>query len=175
MLGPPASGAVPRRLSEHPLLGAASDIGGVVEKLTIWWGEGLFDDSYESRLNRTVIGDLRQIELEMAGVDDMEASGRTPEEAAELVEAWRAALADYTEQERLLVEDREDASVGAVDYAAGVLLELPAPNVAGVVRKLELLWEHERYDEVLGTFCLHIIRDLHRLTRSPASIAGEAA
>src|ERR1043166_927804 len=105
MLGPPASGAVPRRLSEHPLLGAASDIGGVVEKLTIWWGEGLFDDSYESRLNRTVIGDLRQIELEMAGVDDMEASGRTPEEAAELVEAWRAAPADLTEQERRLGAD----------------------------------------------------------------------
>lgn len=149
----------------------APDIGGVIKKLTMWWGETLLDDDYESSLNQRVIGDLTRIQLKNAGVGEREASGRTRKQAAAQAEAWRAALAEYSEQERLLMEDHETADIWAVQYAAGVLLELPAPSLPGVIRKLDLLWEIERLETVVdGAFYVEIMRDLNSLSR-PMSLS----
>lgn len=151
----------------------APDISGVIEKLSIWWGEELFGDSHESSQNRKVIGDLRRIAMQIAGVEELEPSGRTSMEAAELSDAWRAALADYDEERRLLVEDREEANINALLHAAGVLLELPAPSLAGVAFKVELLWETDRFDSVeAGAFSHYLICDLNRLGHRIAADAS---
>ena len=152
----------------------APDIAGVIQKLTIWWGESLFEDSYESSLNRILIGDLRRIEMLAAGIAEREASGRSPEEAAELAERWRSTLAEYRALENMFVEGPSSRWEGreAIDLVnetynvAGELFELPAPNLCGAVRKLELMWEVERFDEDgAAVFYIHIVRDLNRLSR----------
>lgn len=152
----------------------AHDISGVIQKLSIWWGEELFADSYESSQNRKVIGDLRRMAMQVAGFEEPESSGHTLEEAAELSDVWRAALAEYDEEHRLLVEDREDADINALLHATGVLLELPAPSLAGVAFKLELLWESDRFDSVeAGAFSHYVICDLNRLGHRFAADASE--
>lgn len=152
----------------------APNLGAVADKLTLWGGESLFDDGYEAMLNRKVIGDLRRLGLKAVGCSEKEASGRTPEEAAQQADAWRAALDEYHELLRLFVEGpsprwgKSDAGdmVSALDCAAGTLLELPAPSIGGVCQKMELLWEDERWDEDgAGIFYLNIMHDLHRLSR----------
>lgn len=157
------------------LASPAPSIAQVIQKLELWWGETLLDNRYSSSANRIIIGDLRRLALLAAGVDAADATGRTPEEMADVGKAWRAALADYTEQEQLFTEgpssrweDREPIDiVNAIDYAAGVLLELPAPSLGAVVRKLELLWEVDRFDTLEeGGLYLQIVGDLNRLTRS---------
>ena len=154
----------------------APHLGAVADKLTLWGGESLFDDDYESSLNRTVISDLRRLGLKAVGCSDEEAAGRTPEEAVEQAEAWRATLDEYHQLLRLFVEgpsprwggSDEGEMVSALDNAAGMLLELPAPSVGGVIQKLALLWETERFDEDgAGIIYLSIMRDLHRLSRPP--------
>lgn len=152
----------------------APDISGVIDKLSIWWGEELFDDSYESSQNRMVIGDLRRIAMQNAGLEEPEASGRSSEEAAGLADAWCSALADYNEEQRMLVEDHKDADINGLLHAEGVLLELPAPTLAGVVFKLELLWETDRFDSVeAGAFSHYVICDLNTLASRIAKAASD--
>ncbi len=143
-------------------------------KLSIWWGEELYGESNESSVNRIIIGDLARLELEVVGAREIEASGRSPEEAARQLAVWQSTLADYKEQEELFVEGPSSRWAGreaieivnAMDYSAGVLFELPAPNIYGVIRKLELLWEDERFETVGGgTVYVQILRDLHRIAR----------
>lgn len=151
----------------------ARSISDVAEKLSIWWGEAIWADDYEAHQNRIVIGDLRRIALQSVGVEEPEVSGRSPEEATELAEKWRAALADCVEEQRLLLEHREDADINALLHAEGVLIELPAPTLAGVVHKLELLWEENRYDSVeAGAFYQYLFWDLNRLARHTAEEAS---
>lgn len=157
----------------------APDLSGVIKKLSIWWGEELYDESYSSNFGRRVIGDLTRLGLEAAGASEMEASGRSPEEAAEHRANWQSTLADYAEQERLFVEGpsprwegREAAElINAMDFSAAVLLGLPAPNIYGVIRKLELLWEDDRFDTLgAGAVYVQIMRDLHGLARRFANV-----
>lgn len=178
----PAREQVARTLADARNLvfaAAAPNISAVAEKLSIWWGESIWRDTYEMSLHRNMIGDLRRLEREAAGLDHLEASGRSPEEVAQLADAWRAALAGYREEEELFIEGpsprwqgREATDIiGAMDYAAGTLLELPAPNLGGVIRKLELLWEDDRFETVEGgAFFVQLIRDLNRLC---STLAGE--
>lgn len=130
-----------------------------------------------------ILGDLMRLALEAAGSDDMEASGRSPEEAATHLAEWQSMLADYAEQEKLFVEGpsprwegREAIEIiNAMDYSASVLVKLPAPNVYGVIRKLELLWEDDRFDTVGGgSVYVQIMRDLHRLAREMAAFTHDA-
>jgi hypothetical protein len=177
----PARGKVARAALEaqaEVFATAAPTIGGVIKKLSIWWGEELYDESYESSVNRIIIGDLTRLELEAVGATELEASGRSPEEAAAHLAEWQSTLADYAEQEKLFVEGPsprwEDRAaieiINAMDYSAGVLFELPAPNLYGVIRKLELLWEDDRFDTVGGgAVYVQIMRDLHRLARELAA------
>lgn len=161
----------------------APTLGAVRTKLSIWWGEELYADSYESSINRIIMGDLTRLELEGAGATELEASGRSPEEAAAQLAEWHATLADYNEQAELFVEGPSDRWQGreaieiinAMDYSAGVLFELRAPNIYGVIRKLELLWEDERFQTVGGgTVYVQILRDLHRLTREIEAAKADA-
>lgn len=152
----------------------ALSLGGVRKKLEIWWGEGLFSETISSHLNRIVLGDLTRLELVAAGATELEASGRSPEEAAKQVAEWQATLAEYSELGQLLEEGPSprwegrsaDEIIDAMDFAAAGLLKLPAPNIYGLIRKLEMRWEDERFDEV-GNAALYvqILRDLHRLAR----------
>lgn len=144
----------------------APDLGAVTEKLSLWWGEDLYDDSYESMQNRGVIGDLRRIERLNAGMEEAEASGRSDEQATDLAEAWRAAFTELGELENLFMAGDEAVTWHQVANAEGVLLGLPAPTIAGVVRKLELLWELDRFGSVeAAAFSYHVICDLNRLSR----------
>ena len=152
----------------------APDIAGIIQKLTIWWGESLFDDEdYESSINRILIGDLRRIVMLAADITEREASGRSPEETVELAEQWRSTVAEYVDLQNLLVEGpsprwggREGIDVvNRMDCLAGELFELPAPNLHGVIRKLELMWEVERFvEDDTGMFYLQIVRDMNRLS-----------
>lgn len=153
---------------------AAPCLGGVRKKLEIWWGEALCSEAIPSHLNRIVLGDLTRLELEAAGATELEASGRSPEDAAKQLAEWQSTLAEYAELEKLLVEGPSsswegrdaDEIINAMDFAAAGLLKLPAPNIYGLIRKLEMRWEDERFDEV-GNAALYvqILRDLHRLAR----------
>jgi hypothetical protein len=152
----------------------APSLGGVRKKLEIWWGEGLYSETIPSHLNRIVLGDLSRLELEAAGATELEASGRSSEDAAEHFAEWQSTLAEYAELEKLLLEGPSpswegrdaDEIINAMDFAAAGLLKLPAPNIYGLIRKLEMRWEDERFDEV-GNAALYvqIQRDLHRLAR----------
>lgn len=157
------------------------DIAALIEKLQIWWGEALWDNNYESDCNRRVIGDLRRIQLELAGADDREASGRSPKQAAADLAAWQAALAELLEQERLLMEGRslrwEDREAGdivdAIFSATDELLPLPAPNLAGVIKKLELIWEADRFETIEeGSIYVHVMRDLNGLVSAQKARAS---
>ncbi len=67
-------------------------------------------------------------------------------------------------------DDRQAIDIiDAIDAAAGTALELPAPNLSGVIRKLELLWEDDRCDPIDGPFCVFLLGDLHRLVRPVAA------
>lgn len=153
---------------------AAPNLGGVRKKLEIWWGESLYSETISSHLNRIVLGDLTRLELQAAGATELEASGRSSEEAAKQVAEWQSALAGYAELEKLLVDGPSshwegrsaDEIINAMDFAAAVLLKLPAPNIYGLIRKLEMRWDDQRFDEV-GNAALYvqILRDLHRLAR----------
>jgi hypothetical protein len=152
----------------------ALTLGGVRKKLEIWWGEALYSETIPGHLNRIVMGDLTRLELEAAGATELEASGRTPEEAANQLTEWQSTLAEYAVLEKLLLEGPSprwegrdaDEIINAMDFAAAGLLKLPAPNIYGLIRKLEMRWEDERFDEI-GNAALYvqILRDLHRLAR----------
>lgn len=152
----------------------ALTLGCVRKKLEIWWGEDLHGETIPSHLNRIVIGDLTRLELEAAGATELEASGRSTEEAAKQLADWQSSLAEYAKLENLLLEGPSarwegqdvDEMINAMDYAAAALLKVPAPNIYGLIRKLEMRWEDERFDEV-GNAALYvqILRDLHRLAR----------
>ena len=152
----------------------APDISGVRQKLTVWWGESLFDeDDYECHLNRILIGDLTRIQLQLLGVEEAEASGRTLEEAAEHAEQWRSTVAEYLDLENMLIEGPSPrwegrSGIDLVDKmynVAGALFELPAPNLHGVIRKLGLMWDVERFvEDDTGIFYLQIVRDMNRLS-----------
>lgn len=153
---------------------AAPSLGGVRKKLEIWWGEALYSETIPSHLDRIVMGDLTRLELDATGAAELEASGRSPEDAAKQLAEWQSTLAEFAELEKLLVEGPSprwagraaDEIIDAMDFAAAGLLKLPAPNIYGLIRKLEIRWEDKRFDEV-GNAALYvqILRDLHRLAR----------
>lgn len=150
----------------------APSISALADKLTIWWGRHLSEETCDSARNRRVIGDLRRLELEAAGVPHSDASGRTLDKVEQDDAAWRAALAEYNEQQQLFMEgpsprwEGRDSSVmlDAVHSAADDLLALPAPNLGGVIKKLEIMWEFDRFETIEdGSIYVHIMRDLNGL------------
>lgn len=150
----------------------APNLGGVAEKISIWFGKALFNHDFEMSRHGRVIGDLRRIEMQAAGIDELEASGRSQEQAAHDAAEWREAVANYRDEERLYLEGpsprwgvRDAADILAVmEHLEGVLLELPAPNLAGVILKLEMLWEQHSFEtESGGAFLVELKRDLNRL------------
>lgn len=161
----------------------APDIAALIDKLTIWWGKSLFNENELSVLRRKVIGDLRRIELEAVGTDEADASGRSPKKAAADVKAWQSKLAEYLEWERLVSEGpsprwggRDEASiVDAMLTAAAELLDVPAPSLGGVTKKLDLLWKDDRLEHIWnGAMYVLLMRDLNRLSRSQAALGHSA-
>jgi hypothetical protein len=168
--------------ARHNLLTVpAPTIVEVIDKLEIHWGDTLFAEDWSSTIHRTMIGDLRRLALLAAGANVTEASGQTPAQMTELGDAWRAMLAEYDEHEQLLAEGPSDRWTGrkandivdVMDHAACELLELPAPSLRGVIRKLELLWGIERFETIEegGTF-VQIVGDLNRLCHTHEAELG---
>ncbi|MCW1401060.1 hypothetical protein OKA06_01475 [Novosphingobium sp. MW5] len=160
----------------------APSISALADKLTIWWGRHLPEDTFDSSLNRRVIGDLRRLELEAAGVPHSEASGRMMDKVEQDAAAWRAALAEYNEQQQLFMEgpsprwEGRDSSdmFHAVHCAIDNLLALPAPNLGGVIKKLEIMWEFDRFETIEdGAIYVHVMRDLNGLVNQQRADAGE--
>lgn len=156
----------------------APDIAALIDKLTVWWGKTLYNENELGALRRKVIGDLRRIELCAAGVEEADASGRSPKKAAADVKAWQSKLAEYLEWERLFAEgpssrwqSRDEPSIADVMFtAAAELLDLPAPSLGGVTKKLDLLWKDDRLEHIWnGAMYVLLMRDLNRLSRSQAA------
>lgn len=150
----------------------APKLGDVAHKISTWFGEALYNDDFEMECHRLVVGDLRRIELQAAGCAEAEVTGRALEKVEQDADEWREALANYREEELLYLQGsslnwkgRDAADILAVmDHLKGVLLELPALNLAGVIFKLELLWEeHSPETDAGGAFLVELKRDLHRL------------
>lgn len=159
----------------------APDVGGVIEKLTIWYGESLWDRTFEGSQVRRAIGDLRRLGLEALSADEDEMA-RSSEETAELAEQWRSAVAEHRNLETLLIEgpsrrwEGRDANeiIDDLANAGETLLELPAPTLKGVVHKLNLLWEVDRFETAeAGASCQFMIWDLNRLSRTAPSMDAE--
>lgn len=59
-------------------------------------------------------------------------------------------------------------------HAEGTLRELPTPTLHGAIRKLEMLWEVDRYQAVeAGAFFQHLIWDLNRLSSAVPAVVSD--
>jgi hypothetical protein len=142
----------------------APNLNALVEKLHVYWRAGdLGDGSYGNDFRRKIIGDLRRIALERAGVDGPEASGRL--DPLEIQRRWADAFRDYEHCSQLISEGASDTdNLASKDDAEALLLSLPAPNVAAVITKLEILWQDQDWFGSVADTSLHagIIGELQR-------------
>lgn len=153
----------------------APDLGSVANKIYTWFGEAIYGESVEMSRHQRVIGDLNRIALQAAGVDEAEITGRTLDELAQDTAEWRDTLASYQTEQQLYLEGpsprwngRDAADIIAVrDYFVGALLDLSAPTLAGVILKLELIWEnHSEGTRAGGAFLVELMRDINSLIPS---------
>ena len=149
---------------------AAPTLGGVARKLEVYWSELLLQhDWYGVDWRKKAVGDIRRIERQLAGVEEPDASGGMDMSVVEF--DWTEELQEYDHWAELLDQGRSESwgksnqsdIVAFKDHAQEVLLSLPAPNLAAVIKKLELLWTDDRFDPVFeATDHLLILRDLRR-------------
>lgn len=151
------------------------DLGSVADKIATWFGPAIYGQSLEISWHQQVIGDLRRIAMRAAGVEEAEASGRTTDQVAQDTAEWRATLANYQAEHQLYLEGpsprwngRDAADILAVkDFLAQALLDLPAPTLAGVILKLELIWEDHTFATGSGgAFLVELKRDINSLIPS---------
>lgn len=147
----------------------APRLGDVAEKLMVYWGgDQLFqDDSYGADWRLKSVGDIRRIEIQLAGVEEPDASAGYDME--KVARDWTGALQQYERWSQLLAEGRSDQwddrkqsdIVAFKDDAEEALLSLPAPHLLAVTKKLEILWADQRFgaiDDSADHF--FILRDL---------------
>ena len=149
---------------------AAARLGSVAEKLMVYWGDQLFqDDWYGVGWRRMCVGDLRRIEMQIAGIEEPDASGGMDME--KVARDWTDAFHQLDHWDQLLAEGPSDRwgestqsdILALKDEAEGALLSLPAPDLLAVIKKLETLWMDQRFDVVDDTSGhLLIMRDLRR-------------
>jgi hypothetical protein len=151
---------------------AAPDLGALAEKLEVYWGEELFaEDDYVASYKATIVGDIRRIRLLNLGIDNEDASGGMDLER--VAAQWADALQEYNLHAQFIEAGPSDRwkyskksdLVALKDDAEAKLLSLYAPNLAAVIRKLELLWSgDDRFDPSFEAADQgRILRDLHRL------------
>ena len=143
---------------------SAPDLTAIVEKLQVYWRAGdLADGSYGNDFRRKIIGDLRRIERQRAGVAEPHASGGM--DIRQVEHRWAETLRDYDHYSRLLAEgppgkktwSGKTATETTVkrDEAEAMLLSLPAPNLAAVIQKLDILWENDDWFGPIADTSLH--------------------
>lgn len=147
---------------------AAPTLGGVARKLEVYWGQRLFHVDWSGvDWRQRVVGDLRRIEMQLAGIEEPDASGGMDMEIVE--RDWTAALRQHDHWAQFLAEGPSDRwgdsnqsdIVALKDEAEAALLSLPAPHLLAVIKKLETLWTDQRFDAVDNTANhLLIVRDL---------------
>ena len=144
--------AEPVRTIQHT---PAPDLNALVEKLQVYWRAGdLTDGSYGNDFRRKIIGDLRRIVLQRAGVDEPEASGR--KDPLEIQRRWTDAFRGYEHFSQLISQGASDTeNLASKDDAEALLLSLPAPNVAAVITKLEILWQDQDWFGSIADTSLH--------------------
>ena len=142
----------------------APDLKALVEKLQVYWRAGdLTDGSYGNDFRRKIIGDLRRIALQRAGVDEPGASGRT--DPLEIQRRWTDAFGDYEHYSQRIPQGASGTdNLASKDDAEALLLSLPAPNVAAVITKLEILWQDQDWFGSIADTSLHagIVGELQR-------------
>ena len=147
----------------------ALDLGGIIRKLTIYWGKDPLDaEPYGASFKRLFVGDLRRLERLQAGVPEPDASGGM--DLDNVAQAWTEALNEHDHYDHLLREDpskkandRKGDIIELKDQAEVELLSLSAPDLTAVIRKLSLLWADDRFDPVSRTIGLAcVLRDIRR-------------
>src|SRR6266542_613234 len=131
----------------------APDLGAVAEKLEVYWGEELFAaDDYVAFYKRRIIGDIRRNHLLIAGFDNEDASGGM--DLQRVAAEWADALQEHNQYAQFLEAgpsewrqySKQSDMVAWKNESEAKLPALPAPNIAAVNRKLELLWADDRFD-----------------------------
>lgn len=134
---------------------AAPTLGGVTKKLEVCWGELLFQDDCDGvDWRRMCVGDLRRIEMQLAGIEEAEASGGM--DMQNVARNWIDALRQHNHWAQLLAEGPSDRwghskqsdILALKDEAEAALLSLPAPHLLAVIKKLETFWTDQRFDGV---------------------------
>lgn len=150
-------------------------LGGVAEKLTIYLGEHLFEDEQGPvEWRQTAVGDIRRIEMQLAGVQEPDATGGT--DMAKVTREWNGAVQQYEHCVRGLKEGRSDG-LGQSEHgdinvhmheAEVALLSLPAPDLLAVIKKLEILLTDRLFNPAPGA-AEHflIMRDLWQFALTP--------
>ena len=150
----------------------APDLNAVTTKLaTLWNEEELWGTDLMCPHRRRILGDLKRLQLTLAGIPEHEASGRSFEQVADNNAKWITTLREHAQYEQLLMEGSSEAwttssasdLVDLIDGAADELLSLAAPSLEAVARKLQILWEDELYDPLYSFACNAIIGDLRQL------------
>jgi hypothetical protein len=149
----------------------APTIRALTEKLSMLWGKSLDEPDVVGSWKRKIVGDLQRTELTTAGIKEEDASGRTTGAAGAANQQWAEALREHKQYEDMLMEGPSDRwgnnsaadIVAILDEAEAELLSMSAPTLPGVARKLEFLWQDERFDEVDGPSYTAIFRDFNRL------------
>lgn len=150
----------------------APDLKAIVDKLYVYWRAGdLAEGSYGNDFRRMIVGDLRRIERQRAGVAEPGASGGM--NIAEIEQRWAERLRDYDHYSRLMTEGTPDQTWSGKtatetqakrDDAEAALLSLPAPDVAAVIRKIGILFDNDDWYGPIADPPLHasIVDDLRR-------------
>lgn len=126
-------------------------IGALRVKLETLFGESIWDEDEGGNIRRTVIGDLRRLELLLAGAEPHEASGGM--DLSKLAADWAEAASKYS----------KSASPAEKSALATSLLQLSAPDLAAVEAKLMILAASDDYvDRFAACNLVQIIRDLKR-------------
>jgi hypothetical protein len=150
---------------------AAPTLGDVVRKLTTYWGEKVFDDNtYGADFKRIIIGDIRRIGMQLAGVEEPDASGGM--DLKRMATEWAKAIAEFDHWSTLLAEgpsEKWGASqsgdiVAMMDEAEAIALSLPAPHLDAVIKKLAMIWNGDDRFDPSDDAVEHalIMRDLRR-------------
>lgn len=133
-------------------------LAAVREKVGAAYGESIWDETEWARQRRRIVGDLCRIEMLLAGVDPAEASGGM--DLNKVASDWSEAADDYDTKAGLSHQQSE---------AGERLLTLAAPDLAAVIKKLQVLLAGGESEDVEKTATLtHILRDVWRFASKHA-------
>lgn len=150
----------------------APALEAVATKLEQLWGEEMYTTQAPGRWHCKVLGDIQRAIMVREGEDIAETTHRSEAElAAERAEWAEAIIALYESERELALAEASGAGVDEArmqQLSAGErVLDAMAGSVAGIARKLKILWDERRWDGLEGAGLETLLEDLRRL--DPAS------